>query len=113
MVNGKEIDKETAKQIQELQIAEQSMQTLLMQKQAFMLEAGETDNALEELKKSGDEVYKITGQIMIKSKKGEIEKELKHKKEILELRIKSIEKQEEIMKEQMTKKRDEVIRKLK
>lgn len=113
MANGKEIDKETARQIQDLQILEQNMQNLLMQKQAFLMETSETENALEELKKSGEEVYKIIGQIMIKSKKGEVEKDLKHKKEILDLRVKSIEKQEEIIKEQLTKKREEIIKKLK
>ena len=113
MANGKEIDKETAKQIQDLQMMEQNMQNLLMQKQAFLMESNETENALEELKKSGEEVYKIVGQIMIKSKKAEVEKDLKQKKDILDLRLKSIEKQEDLIKEQLTKKRDEVIKKLK
>lgn len=113
MANGKEIDKETAKQIQELQMTEQSMQNLLLQKQAFLMESSETENALEELKKSGEEVYKIVGQIMIKTKKNALEKELKHKKEIINLRIKSIEKQEEGIKEHLTKKRDELLKKLK
>jgi prefoldin beta subunit len=109
----KEIDEETAKQIQELQFLEQNLQNFLLQKQAFMFEKNETENALEELKKSEDDVYRIIGQIMIKSKKNAVEKDLKHKKDILDLRIKSIEKQEESIKEQLTKKRDEVMAKLK
>ena len=112
MTDEKQIDKETARQIQDLQIIEQNMQSLLMQKQAFLLESSETENALEQLKKAEDEVYKIVGQIMIKSKKSDVEKELKQKKEILDLRIKSIEKQENLVKEQLTKRRDEVIKKL-
>lgn len=109
----KEIDQETARQIQELQLLEQNLQNFLMQKQAFMMEKNETENALEELKKTDDDVYKIAGQIMLRAKKSAVEKELKHKKDIIELRVKSIEKQEETIKEQLIKKRDEVLKKLK
>ncbi len=113
MANGKEIDKETARQIQELQILEQNMQNLLLQKQAFMLELNETNNALEELKNSKDDVYKLVGQIMIKSKKDDVEKDLGNKKNVIDLRVKAIEKQEELIREQLTKRRDEIIKKLK
>jgi len=113
MANGKEIDQETARQIQELQILEQNMQNLLLQKQAFMLELNETGNALEELKNSKDDVYKLVGQIMIKSKKDDVEKDLGNKKNVIDLRVKAIEKQEELIKEQLTKRRDEIIKKLK
>ncbi len=108
----KEIDQETARQIQELQFLEQNLQNFLLQKQAFVMEKNETENALEELKKTEDDVYKIAGQIMLKAKKSAIEKELKHKKDTIDLRIKAIEKQEESLKEQLTKKRDEVLKKL-
>ncbi len=107
------IDEETAKKIQELQVLEQNMQNVLMQKQAFLLERGETDNALEELKNTKEDVYKIAGQIMIKTKKSDAESDLKRKKEILDLRIKSLEKQENFLKEQITKGRDEILSKLK
>ena len=68
-----DVDKETEKNIQELQILEQNLQSIMMQKQAFQLELSEVENALEELKKSGDEVYKIVGQVMIKAKKAKQE----------------------------------------
>ena len=109
----KQLDEETAKQIQDLQVLEQNTQNLLIQKQAFQLELSETENALEEIKKSGDEVYKIVGQIMIKARKQELEKDLKQKKEIIDLRLKSMEKQESFLKEQLTKKRDEIMSKIK
>ncbi len=107
------IDEETAKKIQGLQILEQNMQNVLMQKQAFLLERGETDNALDELKNTKEDVYKIAGQIMIKTKKSDAESDLKRKKEILDLRIKSLEKQENFLKEQIMKGRDEILSKLK
>ena len=46
----KKISPETTKKIQELQILEQSLQTVLLQKQAFQMELNETSLALEELK---------------------------------------------------------------
>ena len=55
--------------IQELQILEQTMQNVLIQKQSFQIELAETQGALEELEKTEDEVYKIIGQLMIKTEK--------------------------------------------
>ena len=107
------IDEATARQIQELQILEQNLQNLMLQRQAFQVEENETENALNELKKLKEDAYKIIGQIMIKTNKEEIEKDLKHKKEIIALRIKSIEKQESATREQITKLRDEITSKLK
>lgn len=95
------IDKETQNRIQELQFSEQGMQNLLLQKQAFQMEMNETDAALDELNKSKDEVYKIVGQVMLKSEKEDMKKELADKKKILELRLKAIEKQETIVKEKI------------
>jgi len=89
------LDKETEKQIQELQLLEQNLQNILLQKQAFSLELSETENAFEELKKSDDDVYRIAGQIMIKAKKSDLLKELEQKKSLLSLRINSLEKQEQ------------------
>ena len=108
----KQIDEETARQIQELQLLEQNLQNFMLQKNAFTLEKNESENALEEMKKTDEDVYKIIGQVMIKSKKSAVEKELQHKKDIIELRIKSIEKQEDLIKSQLMKKRDEVMKKL-
>ena len=91
------ITKETQQKIQEIQILEQNMQNLLLQKQAFQLELNETGNALSEIEFSNEDVFKLIGQIMIKSDKEKIKKELKQKKEILSLRLSSIEKQEGVL----------------
>ena len=47
-----ELDKQTEAQIQELQVLEQNLQNILMQKQAFQLELAEVENALKEIKKA-------------------------------------------------------------
>jgi prefoldin beta subunit len=107
------ISEENLKKIQELQILEQNLQNLIMQKQAFQFEENDIITALEEMKSSGDEVYKIVGQVMIKSSKQTLEKELKSKKEIIELRLKNIEKQESALKERALKLREDVLKELK
>ena len=90
-----------SEKIQEMQILEQQLQNTILQKQAFQMESAETNSALEELEKSGDEVFKIIGQLMIKSEKSKIKEELENKKKILELRINSFEKQENSLSEKL------------
>jgi prefoldin beta subunit len=94
--------------IQEMQVLEQRLQNSILQKQAFEMEFAETSSALKELEKSGDEVFKIIGQLMIKSEKGKIKEELSSKQKILELRIKTLEKQENSLTQQLDKLRDEI-----
>jgi len=95
--------------IQEMQILEQNLQNLLLQKQAFQMELSETESALKEIEKSSDEVFKIIGQLMIKTGKPKIKEELSNKKKILELRIKTMEKQEVNLMKQLDVLRDKII----
>ncbi len=88
------MDKDTETQIKELQMLEQTLQNILMQKQAFQLELSETENALEELSKNNNEVFKISGNIMIKSSKENILKDLNQKRDLMALRLKSLDTQE-------------------
>ncbi len=94
--------------IQEMQILEQRLQNSLLQKQAFQMELAETASALKEIEKAGDEVFKIIGQLMIKSEKSKIKEELSNKQKILEIRLKSFEKQEDIFTNQLDKLREEI-----
>lgn len=89
--------------LQEMQILDQRLQNTVLQKQSFQIELAETSSALEELEKAGDEVFKIIGQLMIKSEKSKMKEELNNKKKILELKVKSFEKQEEILSSQLEK----------
>ncbi|MBU3907179.1 MAG: prefoldin subunit [Nanoarchaeota archaeon] len=98
---------------QEMQVLEQNLQNLLMQKQAFQLELSETQNALKELEKSGEDVFKIIGQLMLKTDKEGIKEELINKEKILSLRLKAIEKQEESFIEKSEKLRQELIQSMK
>jgi prefoldin beta subunit len=111
MVNG--MDKETEQQIKELQILEQNMQNILMQKQAFQAELSEVENASQELQKAGEEVYKITGNVMIKVSKTEILKDVKEKKELLSLRLKTLDNQEKSLEGASENLRKKVLSKIK
>jgi prefoldin beta subunit len=99
--------------IQEMQVLEQRLQNSILQKQAFQMELAETNSALKEIEKSGDEVFKIIGQLMIKAEKGKINEELLGKQKILELRIKSFDKQENSLAEQLNKIRNELAKSMK
>ncbi len=108
-----QINKETEEKIGQLQLMEQNLQNVLMQKQAFQTQLFEIDNALKELEKTKDETYKIVGPIMVAANKKDIKDDLQSKKEILELRIKNLEKQERKIKEEATQLQGEVMKKLK
>jgi len=105
-------NKETEQKISQLQILEQNLQNFLMQKQQFQSQLIEIDSAINELvdaKKS----YKIIGNIMVDANKEVLSEDLKKKKKIVELRIKSLEKEEESIKEKAKRLQNEVISKLK
>jgi prefoldin beta subunit len=99
---------EAQEKINQLQSIEQNMQHLLQQRQQFQMQLMEVESALDELQKT-DIAYKIIGNIMVASEKGTLEKDLGNKKERMGLRIKSVEKQEEKLKEQAKKLREEVM----
>ncbi|MAG78916.1 prefoldin subunit beta [Candidatus Pacearchaeota archaeon] len=101
------------KKIQEMQMLEQNLQNLLLQKQAFQMELSETQAALKELEGSKDDVFKIVGQLMIKTDKSKAKKELFDKEKILDLRMKTIEKQENNLTKQLEVLREEFMKVMK
>jgi len=104
---------ENQEKIQELQFLEQNLQNLLMQKQTFDMELAETKAALKEVEGADDEVFRIIGQLMIKSDKKRIKEDLENKEKLLDLRVKAIEKQESPLTEKLDKLREEVMKSIK
>jgi prefoldin beta subunit len=100
---------EQEKQFQEMQFLEQNLQNILMQKQAFQMELAESESALKEIKESKDDVYKIIGNLMIKTDKKKMQEELETKSKLLETRLKSLDAQEEKFSEKLTSIRDEMM----
>ena len=104
---------ETEEKIEQLHLIEQNVQNISMQKQNFQAQLLEIENSLEELNKSKDKVYKIVGSIMVLSDKNDVEKHLNSKKEIIDLRIKNLDKQEDKFKEKINQIQQEVLKDLK
>ena len=107
------MNKETEDKIEQIQLVEQNLQNILGQKQNFQAQLLELENSLEELTKCKDKVYKIVGSIMVLSEKNDVEKYLNSKKEIIELRIKNLDKQENKLKEKVNEFQQEVLKELK
>lgn len=105
--------KETEEKIEQIQLIEQNLQNILAQKQNFQAQLLEIENALEELTKNHDRVYKIIGSIMVLSEKSDVEKYLNSKKEIIDLRIKNLDKQENKLKEKVNEFQQEILKELK
>lgn len=106
-----EISKETEQEIAQLQLYEQSLQNILIQKQQFQSQSLEIESALKELETT-KEAYKIVGNIMVSSKKEDLKKDLESKKEVVSLRIKALEKQENQIREKAKKLQEEVSKKI-
>lgn len=107
------MNKETEQSIAQLQMIEQNVTNLSIQRQAFQGQLLEIENALKETEKTSGQAYRIIGNIMVASTKEEIKKDLESKKEMFELRIKSFEKQEKQFKEKAEQLQSSVLKELK
>lgn len=83
-------------QLNQFQQVQQQAQSIAMQKQTLTLQLNESKKALDELTKISDnqDVYKTAGPLLIKTTKADSETDLKDNIEMLEIRQKTIEKQE-------------------
>lgn len=107
------LDEETQRQIQQLQMMEQTFQQLLMQKNAFVMEANETNFIISEVEKTEGEFSRILGnQVIIKSTKEAILEDMKKKKELIDLRMKTIDQQEKEFSEKIESIREEIMKKI-
>lgn len=104
--------KETEDKINQLQLVEQNMQGFAMQKQNIQMQLMEVESALTEVGKT-DSAYKIIGNVMVAAKKDDLKKDLQSKQEMLKLRISSVEKQEEKLREKASKVQSEVLESMK
>ena len=75
---------------------QQNLQAIVMQKQQVDLEASEVERALAELRKASDAdaVYKSAGNILVRSKKEDLLKDLDERKELANTRSTVLAKQE-------------------
>ena len=104
------VNKDTEEKIGQLQLIEQNLQNFFVQRQTFQNQLLEIENALKELNDTKEDTFKLVGNIMLKKDKKDLIKDLESKKEVVELRIKSISKQEDKVKAQSKEVRDEVMK---
>lgn len=79
-----------------LQQRQQTLQTVLAQKQQVELELTEVEQALSELQEIADDtvIYKAIGSLLIKAEKLKVTADLNERKELLNMRVQVLGKQE-------------------
>ncbi|MEM2393757.1 MAG: prefoldin subunit beta [Candidatus Bathyarchaeia archaeon] len=103
---GEELNK-LPPQVQErllrLQQVQQTLQSVLAQKQQVELELTEIEQALNELQKVADDavIYKSIGSLLVKAEKAKVTADLNERKELLSMRASVLGKQEERLRSQM------------
>jgi len=105
------MDKQIEEKINTLSIMEQNSQHMAAQRQSLQTQLLEMDSALEELG-SSTESYKIIGNIMVKADSKSLKEDLSSKKELISVKIASIEKQESASQEKTKKLQQEIMREL-
>jgi prefoldin beta subunit len=103
---------ETQEKIKQLQTYEQQLQQLAAQKQQIESSIFEYENAITESEKAPT-AYKIVGTIMVEKNKEDLKKDLSEKKELAEVRLGSIEKQEKQIREKAQALQEELLKEMK
>lgn len=96
---AEKITKATQEKISELQMMQQRLTLFNAQKQQLQIQLIEVENALAEIEKAKGTIYRLIGEILVEKSADELKKELNDKKEELDLRIKTMDKQESKTKE--------------
>jgi len=86
-----------------LQQLQQTLQTILAQKQQVDMEKTEVDQTMAELQKTPDDstIYKAIGSLLVKAEKTKVNEELVERKELLETRTTVLARQEERIRSQI------------
>jgi len=86
-----------------LQQLQQTLQSVLIQKQQVELELTEIEQALSELQKVPDDtvIYKSIGSLLVKTDKVKVTADLNERKELLNMRVYVLGKQEERIRSQI------------
>ena len=86
-----------------LQQLQQTLQSILAQKQQVDMEKSEVDQTIAELQKTADDavIYKTIGSLLVKAEKTKINMELVERKELLDTRSTVLARQEERIRSQV------------
>lgn len=96
-MSGERIPPAVQEQLARFQQLQQTFQAVVVQKQQLEAELIGVEQALEELEKLPEDavVYKAVGSLLIKVDRNSMVEELKDRKELLDMRISVLSKQEE------------------
>jgi len=97
--------------VEQLNVLQHNLQNIAQQKQQLEAQLQELNSALEGLTTT-EKAYKIVGRIMIASSKEDLQQDVSNKKEIAELRLKAMSKQEENLKKKFSDIQEEVMKSL-
>lgn len=95
------MEKQLEDALGKMQIQNQQLQTILLQRQTLMVQNSEIEKALEEIEKSSDDIFKSVGPILVRTKKDDIKKELEEQKDEIQLKLKTFDSQEKKIKEHL------------
>ncbi|MBI4017219.1 MAG: prefoldin subunit beta [Candidatus Aenigmarchaeota archaeon] len=102
------MEKKAQEAVGKLQVLEQNMQQIEIQKQQFTAQLLEIENALKELE-TAPEAYKLLGNILVKTEPKSLKSELCEKQERLKIHISVIDKQEKQLSDKTEKLRKEIL----
>lgn len=90
------------------------LRMIAINKQQIQAQLGEINSALRELDKAGESaaVYKIVGSVMISRNRDDVVRELNDLRETLEVRLKALERQEDLLKRQLNQLEKKLAKKL-
>jgi len=99
-----ELPPQIQNQLAQLQQLQQQAQAVMTQKNQIEGLIRETDAALKELEKSQDDavIYKSVGELLFRADKAKLVEELKERKDMMDLRLKTMAKQEERIQSRFT-----------
>jgi prefoldin beta subunit len=105
-----EITPQIQQQIAQFQMVQQQAQAISSQKVQMELQLKEVEQSIAELKKlkKDAEVYKSIGSLLIRKDKTKINAELKERKETLELRVKTLQKQDKDVQAKLMEMQNEI-----
>lgn len=101
---AEKIPPEVQQHVVRYQQVQAQLNQLIAEKSVLEQELREINRALEVLKSvPGDaEIYRATGHLLVKINKESAEKELNERKELIELRIKTLTRQEALLRQQLS-----------
>jgi len=94
--------------------AQAQLQSVLLRKQQYEAELREVEKAIAEIERLSSEarIFKNVGNFLVQQSRDAALQELKDRKELLELHVKTLSRQESMLREQIDKLRDEINKEL-